>query len=162
MATRTSRRPAKSRTRRRAASGHIRQARAAQLSPHAPDAAALGCAVVGALALLGVVTDAGGPLGGALDTALGAVLGRARYLVPFALFVAAALLVARRNEAPEDRHGWRLGIGSVLVLMASTGLLYLGAHHHGSSDLPQLRRSGGALGALVGSAVGGLTGQVGG
>jgi S-DNA-T family DNA segregation ATPase FtsK/SpoIIIE len=139
----------------------VRAALAEQLATHAPDAAALGCAVLGALVLLGIATDAGGPLGDALDTALGAVLGRARYLVPFALFVTAALLVARRNEAPQDRHGWRLGIGCVLVLMASTGLLHLAAHHHGASDLAELRRAGGALGALVGSAVAGLTGTVG-
>ncbi len=172
MATSTKRRPAASRkparksvkrprARRSLPTGRIREALGEQLATHAADAAALACMVIGLIALLGVFTDAAGPLGRVIDTGAGALLGKGRYLVPLALFAAAAVLVARRHEAPEDRHGWRLGVGSVLVVMASTGLLHLGADRHGTATLKQLRAAGGALGALVGSAVAALTGGVG-
>src|SRR3954447_26445030 len=172
MPTATKRRPAarskrrKSAARRRSARGPrfegTREALTEQLSAHSSDAAAIATAVAGVVTALGVYTTAGGPLGHALDVALGAALGRGRFLVPLACFGATAALLLRRGEDETERHGLRVGVGVVLVVVSVTGLWHLGAGQPTALDgIDDLKNAGGVLGALVGGSIAALAGVVG-
>src|SRR3954465_1007173 len=139
-----------------------REALSEQLSAHSSDAAAIAAAVTGVLAALGVYTTAAGPLGHGLDVALGAALGRGRFLVPLACFAATAALLLRRRDDETERHGLRVGIGIGLVVVAVTGLWHLGAGQPTTPDgLKDLERAGGVLGALTGGSIAALAGVVG-
>ncbi len=139
-----------------------REALAEQLAAHSSDAAAIGAAVAGVLVALGVYTTAAGPLGHGLDVALGAALGRGRFLVPIACFAATAALVLRRGDEERERHGLRVGLGAVLTVVAVTGLWHLAAGQPTSFDgLNDLKRAGGVLGALTGGSIAALAGVIG-
>src|SRR6266576_3709759 len=81
-----------------------------QLRGHRSDALAMLLAVLGVIAALGIYSDVAGPAGHAIDRAAAAVLGGARYLVPFALlFGGLALLVPVRARASgDDDRRWTL------------------------------------------------------
>src|SRR4051812_5100019 len=169
MPTATKRRPAarsksrkRSRARRAPRFEGTREALSEQLSAHSSDAAAIAAAVVGVLAALGVYTTAAGPLGHGLDVALGAALGRGRFLVPLACFGATAALLLRRSDDESERHGLRVGIGAVLVVVSVTGLWHLAAGQPTTLDgLNDLQHAGGVLGALTGGSIAALAGVVG-
>src|ERR1051325_3989011 len=68
-----------------------------QLRGHRSDALAMLLAVLRVISALGIYSDVAGPAGHAIDRAAAAVVGGARYLVPFALlFGGLALLVPMR------------------------------------------------------------------
>jgi S-DNA-T family DNA segregation ATPase FtsK/SpoIIIE len=174
MATTTTRRPA-SRRRRKARSGRrysyrrpparrrarreprfagLREQLRTQLEAHASDAAAVALAVAGILTALAIGFHFAGPFGRALDAAAGAVLGKGRFLLPLALLGGAFALVAQPVSDDEDddeveRHGVRVGVGVVAVLLAAVGVLDLGAGLPDSQSFTKLRQAGGVLGALV-------------
>jgi S-DNA-T family DNA segregation ATPase FtsK/SpoIIIE len=161
--TATKRRPAAKRPapKRRRARGTARLALREQLAAHTVDAAAIGCLVLAVLSGLGVWTRAAGPLGHAIDTAFGAVLGRGRFLVPLACLAVGIALLTTRREEQESRRGARLGLGTVLVIVAAAGLLHLGAGRPTSESLVALRNAGGVIGALAGGGTAAVAGTIG-
>ncbi|MBM3729930.1 MAG: DNA translocase FtsK [Actinobacteria bacterium] len=103
--------------------------------------------VAGVLAALGVYLQIAGPVGDAIDTSLGWVLGLGRFLLPPAL-VALGVVVVRRSES---EHRLRLAVGSVVIVLAMLGLLHL-ARGEGrvTASVDALKPAGGWIGALIG------------
>lgn len=103
--------------------------------------------VAGVLAALGVYLQIAGPVGDAIDTSLGWVLGLGRFLLPPAL-VALGVVVVRRSES---EHRLRLAVGSVVIVLALLGLLHL-ARGEGrvTASVDALKPAGGWIGALIG------------
>ncbi len=124
--------------------------------------AAVALAVVGVLALLGVLSSAAGPFGEAIDTGVGAVLGGGRYLLPFAMWAAAAALIWRRGDDDSTRHGLRVGVGISALLLSAVGILHVAHGRPTTESLDQLRVAGGVLGALFGGSIAAVAGVVGG
>ena len=170
MATTTTRRPASRRrsssryakSRRRGARRRppreprfagLREQLRAQLEAHATDALAVALAVAGIITGLAVCVHFAGPFGRALDTGSGAVLGKGRFFLPFALFGGAIALVvepaADEDDEEVERRGVRVGVGVTVVLLAAIGLLHLAAGRPDSQSFTKLRQAGGVLGALV-------------
>jgi len=103
--------------------------------------------VAGVLAALGVYLNVAGPVGDAIDTSLGWVLGLGRFLLPPAL-LGVGVVVVRRNES---EHRLRLAVGSVVIVLATLGLLHL-ARGEGrmTASVDALKPAGGWIGALIG------------
>ncbi|MFM8389280.1 MAG: DNA translocase FtsK 4TM domain-containing protein, partial [Actinomycetota bacterium] len=103
--------------------------------------------VAGVLAALGVYLNVAGPVGDAIDTSLGWVLGLGRFLLPPAL-IGVGVVVVRRNES---EHRLRLAVGSVVIVLATLGLLHL-ARGEGrmTASVDALKPAGGWIGALIG------------
>ncbi len=103
--------------------------------------------VAGVLAALGVYLNVAGPVGDAIDTSLGWVFGLGRFLLPPAL-IAVGVVVVRRNES---EHRLRLAVGSVVIVLATLGLLHL-ARGEGrmTASVDALKPAGGWIGALIG------------
>ncbi len=122
--------------------------------------------LVGAVAALGIYLDAAGVIGHAIAVGSGAVIGRASYLVPLALTGTGIMLmrgpqVDDAGFVVEDQTvgSIRLGIGSLLLLVAGTGMFHLwGGQPTFDLGAEALGRSGGAVGVGVG---GGLIGLIG-
>lgn len=173
------RRPAKTRSKssRRAPEPEPRleivEAARRQLGGHRADAAGVGLLVVAALSALGLTSNLAGGLGHGLATALGALVGQARYAVPLgALALAVVCFRSRPRPAPVDGDEsdeeapepapLRVGLGVTLLAISVTGLLHLSA---GGPDLTgsttALRRAGGYLGGITGGPLAGGTGTVG-
>jgi S-DNA-T family DNA segregation ATPase FtsK/SpoIIIE len=165
----------------------LRAAAAVQLGGHRADAVAIGLVALAAVGALGIYSDLAGPVGRAMATATGALIGRARYGLPI-VFVALAVLAIwarpsgratlakpKRGQvasAPESGYDAtdlrrepqpiRVGVGIALLLIAAVGLLHLQEGHPGiSSSLDVLKEAGGYGGAVVGGALRALLGPVG-
>ena len=139
-----------------------RSAAGAQLGAHRLDVAAVALGVIGVLSGLGVFfAGAAGPFGDAVDSGVGAALGGGRYLFPFACFVAAVALLARRGD-DETRTGIRVGLGVVLVLVAIVGVLHIARGRPTTESIEAIRAAGGVLGALAGGSIAAVAGVVGG
>jgi S-DNA-T family DNA segregation ATPase FtsK/SpoIIIE len=127
-----------------------------QLRAHRPDALAFLLGVFGVISALGIYSDLAGPFGRAIEHGCAAVLGGGRFLVPVALVVGSLSLVTPRwgvpDEDAEERagRGWRLGIGFVLVGLASVGLMHIG-HGNPHGSIARLEHAGGVIGALAGA-----------
>ncbi|HWE55036.1 MAG TPA: DNA translocase FtsK 4TM domain-containing protein, partial [Acidimicrobiales bacterium] len=103
--------------------------------------------VAGALAALGVYTNLVGPTGRGINQFLGDAVGVGKFLVPVALAVVG--VTAIRDET--GRGPARLALGSVLALIATSGLADdVGGPAHGNHQVAALRSAGGVLGAVVG------------
>ena len=122
--------------------------------------------LVGAVAALGIYLDAAGMIGHGIAVGSGAIIGRASYLVPLALVGTGIMLMRgpRVDDAgfvveDETVGSIRIGIGSLLLLVAVTGMFHLwGGQPTFDLGAEMLGRSGGAVGVVVG---GGLIGLVG-
>ncbi len=102
--------------------------------------------VAGALAALGVYTHLVGPTGRGVNQALSDVAGLGKVLVPPALVIVGVLAV--RDEA--GRRPARLGLGSFLALVATSGLADdLAGPARWNHHVAALRPAGGLLGAAV-------------
>ena len=114
--------------------------------------------VAGVLAALGVYLNVAGPVGDAIDTSLGWILGLGRFLLPPAL-VGVGVVVVRRNES---EHRLRLAVGSVVIVLATLGLLHL-ARGEGrmTASVDALKPAGGWIGALIGQPLRALLSVVG-
>ncbi|MCU1428693.1 MAG: FtsK/SpoIIIE family proteinFtsk gamma protein [Actinomycetia bacterium] len=132
---------------------------AAQLGNHAADAAVLALLVGGVVAFLGIFAHGAGPVGRALDTVTGALFGRGRVLVPFALIAAAALVLVHRDD--EESHNLRIGVGIGVLLFSLAGILHLTGGRPSPDALAPLRHAGGVFGALVGAPLISLVGAIG-
>ncbi len=103
--------------------------------------------VAGALAALGVYTNLIGPTGRGINQFLSDVTGLGKVLVPAALVVVG--VTAIRDET--GRRPGRLAVGSVLALVATSGLAddFAGPARW-NHQVAALRSAGGLLGAAVG------------
>src|SRR2546423_4793875 len=131
-----------------------------QLGGHRADMLAIGLGVAGLLSLLAIFSDVVGPVGRGIDTAMAALLGRGKVLVPLGLLIAASSMVVPRASGEDDeeesaRRGLRLGLGFVLVCSTAVGLLYLGR-----TEGP-VKRAGGIIGAAIGAPLRGGLGTTG-
>jgi len=107
----------------------------------------IGIVVVAVLAALAIYLDVAGPLGDAIDTGLGWLVGLGRFLLPPAIALLGVALI-RRNES---EHRLRVGVGSTLIVLSIFGLLHLarGAGHM-TASVDALKPAGGWIGAIVG------------
>jgi S-DNA-T family DNA segregation ATPase FtsK/SpoIIIE len=118
---------------------------------------------LGALTVLGLMSDLADPVGDALASAAGALLGQARVLVPVVCVGAAVLLfwgprheVAAADALEDDEiepvgpAPLRIGIGALALLLATVGLLSL-ARGGPAPDAPvdELRDAGGVIGSVL-------------
>ncbi|MEL7206973.1 MAG: DNA translocase FtsK 4TM domain-containing protein, partial [Actinomycetota bacterium] len=120
------------------------------------DVAGLALIAIGLVCALGIYADLTGPAGRAIDTATGAVIGVARWLLPPAL-IALGLALLRQDRLddagePADRKGSaHLVVGSLLLMVAGTGLLHLGRGAPPiDGPVADLESAGGFLGAAIG------------
>jgi S-DNA-T family DNA segregation ATPase FtsK/SpoIIIE len=124
-------------------SGAVRGA----LDPHRGDLIGLVVIVVGALLALAVYLRVAGPLGGGVDTGLGALVGIGRFLLPPALVACGVALLV---DGPRE-HRWRLAVGVGMATLAVLGLLHVA---RGPSDIviapSEVEDAGGWFGAVVG------------
>ncbi|MGH8984525.1 MAG: DNA translocase FtsK 4TM domain-containing protein, partial [Acidimicrobiia bacterium] len=175
-----SRPAATKRTRARPSSGptrweRSREAVGRQLGGHGPDALAVALLVVGALTVLGLTSDLAGPVGDALASAAGTLLGQAKALVPVACVGAAVLFFwGPRATAHEDAYDaeeaegepsqpapLRIGIGALALLVAGVGLVHLAQGRPALDSASALRDAGGVLGAVVANPLAAAAGVVG-
>ena len=107
----------------------------------------IGIVVVAVLAALAIYLDVAGPLGDAIDTGLGWLVGLGRFFLPPAIALLGVTLI-RRNES---EHRLRVGVGSTLIVLSIFGLLHLarGAGHM-TASVDALKPAGGWIGAIVG------------
>ncbi len=114
---------------------------------------------------LGLYTGATGVIGDALANATGALVGRARYLVPLAV-IAVGWLVLRPSSGrgsgsrkrKSKKRAPRFGVteylaGAFLVAAAASGLDLLGGQPYWSSPVSDLSRAGGWLGVWIGGSL---------
>jgi S-DNA-T family DNA segregation ATPase FtsK/SpoIIIE len=114
--------------------------------------------VLAVLAALAIYLDIAGPLGDAIDTALGWFVGLGRFLLPPA-FLALGIALIRRNES---EHRLRIGVGSAAIVLAVLGLLHIarGAGQM-TASVDALKPAGGWIGAIVGQPLRSLLSAVG-
>ncbi len=107
----------------------------------------IGIVVIAVLAALAIYLDVAGPLGDAIDTGLGWLVGLGRFFLPPAIALLGVTLI-RRNES---EHRLRVGVGSALIVLSIFGLLHLarGAGHM-TASVDALKPAGGWIGAIVG------------
>ena len=107
----------------------------------------IGIVVIAVLAALAIYLDVAGPLGDAIDTGLGWLVGLGRFFLPPAIALLGVTLI-RRNES---EHRLRVGVGSTLIVLSIFGLLHLarGAGHM-TASVDALKPAGGWIGAIVG------------
>jgi S-DNA-T family DNA segregation ATPase FtsK/SpoIIIE len=117
----------------------------------------IGFIVGGVLVGLAVYLRLAGPLGSAVSTSLGWLIGLGRFALPVALVtIGIALVRAGRHE-----QRLRLVLGWAVVGVAVLGLLHVARGPGGLSGVDQLERGGGILGALPGAPIEGLLGPIG-
>ena len=118
----------------------------------------IGIAVLGVLCALAIYLDIAGPLGDAIDTGLGWVVGLGRLLLPPAL-VATGVVLIRRNES---EHRFRVTVGGIIIVISVLGLLHL-ARGGGemTASVDALKPAGGWIGAAIGQPSRALLGVVG-
>jgi S-DNA-T family DNA segregation ATPase FtsK/SpoIIIE len=104
----------------------------------------IGLIVAGVLIGLAIYFNLAGPLGRAVETLLGWVVGLARYAIPIGLVAAGVALVSKgRSSSPV-----RLGIGWGMIGLAVVGIAHVVNGPDGVTDLDDLYTSGGLVGAV--------------
>jgi S-DNA-T family DNA segregation ATPase FtsK/SpoIIIE len=149
------------------------------LEGHGADALAVGLLILGVLTVLGLASDLAGPVGTFLAETAARLFGRGQVALPLACFGFAILLFAGRvtwragdaAAVPEDdgeAHlppapaALRIGLGLVLVVLATVGLLDLAGGSPGvDAPTDELRDAGGVLGAAVAAPLAAAAGTVG-
>lgn len=136
-----------------AARGEVREA----LSGREHELSAIAFFVLGVLIGLAVYVRLAGPVGRGADTALGVIMGLARYGLPL---VSAAIGVAllRGDQAP-SRMKLALGWGAMVV--ASLGELHILRGPDAYTGVDDLGGAGGWIGAAVGQTLSTLIGPIG-
>ncbi len=111
---------------------------------------------VGVLDAIAVYADGLGPVGRAVRSATGALVGWSRFLLPVILVGAAAVLFAGRRGAEDDgtgpprREPVRAVLGATVLLAAVSGMAALAGGSPGfTSAVSALSRAGGWFGAAV-------------
>ncbi len=116
---------------------------------------------MGVLTLLGLSSDAAGPVGNGLASASLSLLGRADWLVPIAAIGLAALLLWRRHFVTDDDGEEyesdspprvRVGFGAALVMLSVIGWCNLAGGSPRWGSAPELLdQAGGRVGAALAS-----------
>jgi S-DNA-T family DNA segregation ATPase FtsK/SpoIIIE len=114
--------------------------------------------VLGVLSALAIYLDVAGPLGDAIDTGLGWVVGLGRFLLPPALVAVGVVLIRRQ----ESEHRLRITVGGVVIVVSVLGLLHLarGAGEM-TASVDALKPAGGWIGAAIGQPLRSLLSVVG-
>ncbi len=126
---------------------------------HEEDVAGVALVLIALVSALGVYGNLAGPLGEGLSAVLGAFDGLARFIAPPAILViGVAMIRDRRSE-----HRPRLVVGTVLVVIAVTGLLHIAK---GPDAVPgtydDVHDAGGWIGSITGQPLQALLAPVGG
>ncbi len=122
-------------------------AREGLLWEHAADLCAVGLITLGVLVALAAYGHALGPVGHALDSALGDLIGVVRFLVPPILVASGAAIIAVRGRPDPVRSL----VGALIGLVSVTGLAELaGGRPPVDGSTHTLSEAGGWLGALIG------------
>jgi DNA segregation ATPase FtsK/SpoIIIE, S-DNA-T family len=117
------------------------------LRRHGPDLWAIGLITLGVLLALALWGDGLGPIGHAVNTALGDLVGWTRIILPIVSAGAGIVLLIER-ERPEPL---RTAIGAGLGIIGFSGLGELANDHPAlGAQSGQLRDGGGWIGALIG------------
>ena len=137
------------------------------LGTHADDVTGLLLAAAAVVCGLGIYAGGGGPVGRGLADLAATALGWLRYLLPPALALGGASLIARKPPvAPADgdddvpNAAAHVGVGAVLLVLAVAGLAHvLGGSPTFGGPEDELRSAGGWLGAAVGTPLEGALGH---
>ena len=133
--------------------GEVREA----LSGRENELSAIAFFVLGVLIGLAVYARLAGPVGRGADTALGCVMGLARYALPL-ISVAVGVALLRGEQAP-SRMKLMLGWGG--MVLASLGLLHILRGPDGYTGVDELGGAGGWFGAATGHTLTMLIGAIG-
>lgn len=137
----------------RSAPGEVRQA----ISGRESELAAIALFVLGLLIGLAVYAKLAGPVGRGADTALGAVIGLGRYLLPVVVVTIGVVLL--RDENAPGRAKLSLGWGGLGV--AVLGVVHIARGPDGYTGVDDLGGAGGWIGALIGQTLQALLGSIG-
>ncbi|HEX5366415.1 MAG TPA: DNA translocase FtsK 4TM domain-containing protein [Acidimicrobiales bacterium] len=131
------------------------------LGSHAADVTGLVLVATAAVSGLGIYAGGGGPVGRGLADLAATALGWLRHLLPPALALGGASLIARRpppepvgrgQEPDVPGTGAHVGVGAALLVVAVSGLAHLlGGRPPLGGSVDDLRSAGGWLGASVGT-----------
>ena len=136
-----------------AAPGEVRQA----ITGRESELAAIALFVLGLLIGLAVYVKLAGPVGRGADTALGAVIGLGRYLLPVVVVTIGVVLL--RDENAPGRAKLSLGWGGLGV--AVLGVVHIARGPDGYAGVDDLGGAGGWIGALIGQTLQALLGSIG-
>ncbi|MFM9037407.1 MAG: DNA translocase FtsK 4TM domain-containing protein [Actinomycetota bacterium] len=133
--------------------GEVRDA----LSGRENELSAIAFFALGVLIGLAVYARLAGPVGRGTDTALGCIMGLARYALPL-ISVAIGVALLRGDQAP-SRMKLALGWGG--MVLASLGLLHILRGPDGYTGVDELGGAGGWIGAATGHTLTMLIGAIG-
>ena len=133
--------------------GEVRDA----LSGRENELSAIAFFALGVLIGLAVYARLAGPVGRGTDTALGSIMGLARYALPL-ISVAIGVALLRGDQAP-SRMKLALGWGG--MVLASLGLLHILRGPNGYTGADELGGAGGWIGAATGHTLTMLIGAIG-
>ena len=133
--------------------GEVRDA----LSGRENELSAIAFFALGVLIGLAVYARLAGPVGRGTDTALGSIMGLARYALPL-ISVAIGVALLRGDQAP-SRMKLALGWGG--MVLASLGLLHILRGPNGYTGVDELGGAGGWIGAATGHTLTMLIGAIG-
>ena len=133
--------------------GEVRDA----LSGRENELSAIAFFALGVLIGLAVYARLAGPVGRGTDTALGCIMGLARYALPL-ISVAIGVALLRGDQAP-SRMKLALGWGG--MVLASLGLLHILRGPNGYTGVDELGGAGGWIGAATGHTLTMLIGAIG-
>ena len=135
------------------ARGEVREA----LSGREHELSAIAFFVLGILIGLAVYVRLAGPVGRGTDTALGAIMGLARYGLPL-VSVAIGVALLRGDEAPSRM---KLALGWGAMVLAVLGQLHIVRGPDAFTGVDALGGAGGWVGAAVGQTLSSLIGPIG-
>jgi S-DNA-T family DNA segregation ATPase FtsK/SpoIIIE len=133
--------------------GEVREA----LSGREHELSAIAFFVLGVLIGLAVYVRLAGPVGRGTDTALGAIMGLARYGLPL-VSVAIGVALLRGDEAPSRM---KLALGWGAMVLAALGQLHIVRGPDAFTGVDALGGAGGWVGAAVGQTLSSLIGPIG-
>ncbi len=133
--------------------GEVREA----LSGREHELSAIAFFVLGVLIGLAVYFRLAGPVGRGTDTALGCIIGMARYALPL-ISIAVGVALLRGDQAP-SRMKLTLGWGG--MVLAALGLLHILRGPDAYTGVDALGGAGGWIGAVAGQTLSALIGPIG-
>ncbi len=136
-----------------AARGEVREA----LSGREHELSAIAFFVLGVLIGLAVYVRLAGPVGRGADTALGVIMGLARYGLPL-VSIAVGVALLRGDQAPSRM---KLALGWGVMVLAALGQLHILRGPDAYTGVDELGGAGGWLGAAVGQTLSSMIGPIG-
>ena len=133
--------------------GEVREA----LSGREHELSAIAFFVLGVLIGLAVYVRLAGPVGRGTDTALGTIMGLARYGLPL-VSIAVGVALLRGDQAPSRM---KLALGWGAMVLAALGQLHILRGPDAYTGVDELGGAGGWVGAAVGQTLSSLIGPIG-